>query len=302
MIWTRRHFIGTSFIGLAAGAVPRVLLGATPARRSFVELRRNVGTFTERGGTIGWLVNRDGALLVDSQYPDTAQECRAGLRSRNVSRLDALVNTHHHTDHTGGNGVFGDIADRIVAHAQVPVLQRRVAESTANAEPQTYADTTFEREWSLGVGDESVRAKYYGPAHTGGDCTVFFHHADIVHMGDLVFNRTFPFIDRAGGASIQGWISVLERVTAEHSADTIYVFGHAREGFEPAGRRADVLVQRDFLTALLDTARRAIADGVSREELIELERLPGFDEHQPLVEWLTLGLGLGAAYDELSSS
>jgi cyclase len=301
MIWTRRDFLGTSMLGLAAaGAFPRLLLGEAPLRRqTFVELRRNVGTFTSRGGTIGWLVSETGTAVVDSQYPDSAAECLAGLEARGVSRIEALINTHHHGDHTGGNGVFRRAAQRIVAHAQVPVLQRAAARA-ANAEtPPTYPDSTFEREWSLPVGDEIVRAKHYGPAHTGGDCTVFFEHAEIVHMGDLVFNRAFPFVDRDGGGSVQGWIRVLEAITATHSAGTIYIFGHALEGFEVTGDRADVLLQRDFFSAVLETVQRSIAAGESREEATALVELPGFEEHNAFVERLTLAAVLGAAYDEL---
>jgi hypothetical protein len=40
--------------------------------------RRNVGIFNQRGGTIGWLINRDGLLVVDSQFADTAPNLLSG--------------------------------------------------------------------------------------------------------------------------------------------------------------------------------------------------------------------------------
>lgn len=299
MTWTRRDFVRASALGLLTGAFPRSLALGREIGSQFAELRRNVGIFSARGGTIGWLVNRTGAVVVDSQFPDTAEVCLTGLRDRNALQLDALINSHHHGDHTAGNGVFREAARRIVAHSHVPELQRRAAEASGSANAQTYADTTFENEWTVEVGDERVRAKYYGAAHTGGDCTVFFERADVVHMGDLVFNRAYPFIDRAGGGSVRGWIALLEAVAAEHSADTLYVFGHSRPEFAVTGGRADILLQRDFLSALLETARRAIAEGKSREEATAMERLPGFPEHGPLGR-LTLAMSLGAAYDELT--
>ena len=43
-----------------------------PAPAVFTPLRRNVGIFNQRGGTIGWMINSDGVLVVDSQFADTA--------------------------------------------------------------------------------------------------------------------------------------------------------------------------------------------------------------------------------------
>lgn len=73
-----------------------------------------------RGGTIGWLVNADALLAVDTQFPDTAALCLAGLPGREGRMLDAVINTHHHGDHTGGNGIFKAAARTIVAQTNVP--------------------------------------------------------------------------------------------------------------------------------------------------------------------------------------
>jgi cyclase len=300
MTCTRRAFLQTSALALLAGALPRTLWAAPGAAANFRELRRDVGIFSARGGTIGWLVNAAGMAVVDSQFPDTAPLLLDGLRQRSPRRIDVLLNTHHHGDHTAGNGVLREAAARIVAHRRAAELQRAAAAAAGTEAAQTYADTTFEAEWRLEVGGETVRAKHYGPAHTGGDCTVWFQNADIVHMGDLVFNRAFPFVDRAGGASIAGWIALLEAVAAEHGSETLYVFGHANPAFDVAGTRADLLVQRDFLGAALEHASRAVAAGRSRDEAVALERLPGFPDHAPLVERLNLAAVLGAAYDEVS--
>lgn len=213
--------------------------------------------------------------------------------------MDVLINTHHHGDHTAGNGVFREAAEKIVAHQRVPELQRQTAQPESN---QVYADTTFVDEWVLDVGDETVRAKFYGPAHTGGDSIVSFEQAGVVHMGDLVFNQANPFVDRAGGTSVLGWITYLESVADEYPEDMIFVFGHAKPEAGITGSRADVLLQRDFLSALVETAERAIAAGKSREEATSVERLPGFPDHVALADWLTLAAPLGAAYDELTET
>jgi len=114
--------------------------------------------------------------------------------------------------------------------------------------------------------------EHYGPAHTGGDAAVHFEQADVVHMGDLVFNRRHPYIDRPAGASIAGWGRVLEKIAAEYSQETIFIFGHAGPGFEVTGRVSDLLYQRDYFSALLDHVRGEIKAGQSRESIGRLNR------------------------------
>jgi cyclase len=295
----RRQFVKLSALGIAAAGLPRPL-GATGWQRRdvFTPIRRNVGIYTARGGTIGWLVNDSGVIVVDSQFPDTAATFLAGLRERSSRPIDALVNSHHHGDHTGGNAVIRETARMIVAHERVPELQRAAALQRGGEDGQAYPDTTFADSWSVEIGDERVRAKHYGRAHTGGDSTIFFERANVVHMGDLMFNRMFPFVDGPAGASVAGWIEVLEAVVRDHDADTLYVFGHSDPAHELTGRAAELLYQRDFLTALLDVARRGAREGASREEVTRTERIPGFDAHSGPQE--RLGVALGVAYDEVA--
>jgi glyoxylase-like metal-dependent hydrolase (beta-lactamase superfamily II) len=47
---------------------------------------------------------------------------------RHERMIDALVNTHHHGDHTDGNAVCQPSVRRIVAHRRVPELQRSAGE------------------------------------------------------------------------------------------------------------------------------------------------------------------------------
>ncbi len=314
----RRHFLRASSAVALLGLFSRSRLfsqiSATPAPASpalpagFAALRRNVGIFTARGGTIGWLASPDALAVVDTQFPDTAATCLAGIPQRGARRIDVLVNTHHHGDHTAGNPVFRPVVEKIVAHKNAPALQRAAA---ARATPpaldrQVYADTLFDDTWKLELGgarsgSETLHARHFGPAHTGGDIIVLFEKANIVHMGDLVFNRIHPVIDRVGGASIANWITVLESAAKTYPADAIYIFGHGNPAprFGVTGKRGDLLAMRDYLTALLDYTRRQIAAGKKREEIVTAQNLPGFDDyHDPRSNRLPAGLGV--AYDELA--
>ena len=114
-----------------------------PVVSAFTELRRGVGVFTARGGSIGYLLNADGAVAVDSQYMDTAATCVAGLKARAPKGIRLLINTHHHADHTGGNKAFRDAVKTIVAQEHCVAWQKRVAAQNKTEADQAYADVVF---------------------------------------------------------------------------------------------------------------------------------------------------------------
>src|SRR5688572_29022759 len=181
----RRQFVLSSTAGLAGAVLSRNVFAQAPAAPAappvtrFEELRRGVGMFIGQGGTIGYLINGDGALAVDSQFMNTAEICVAGLKQRAPKGIAMLINTHHHGDHTGGNRAYG--VSKIVAHDNCLKSHRATTEKTADQ--QAYATTTFKDTWSEQFGDETIEARYFGPGHTGGDAVIHFQRANVMHMG-----------------------------------------------------------------------------------------------------------------------
>jgi glyoxylase-like metal-dependent hydrolase (beta-lactamase superfamily II) len=101
---SRRSFLSSAAAATAAGVFGRDalahMLQAQQPQATFTNIRRNVGFFTMRGGTVGWLVNSGGVVVVDTQFPDTAAALIQGLNQRSSNRaVDLLLNTHHHGDH-----------------------------------------------------------------------------------------------------------------------------------------------------------------------------------------------------------
>jgi cyclase len=274
----------------------------------FKALRRNVGLFTARGGTIGWLVNRDAVAAVDTQFPDTAAVFLKDLHGRDNRTLDAVIDTHHHGDHTGGNGVFRPATKTIVAHANVPGLMRAAAARSPRPPSEAdlaamLPDATFPDMWRKDFGDETISCKYFGPAHTKGDIVTHFEKANVIHLGDLLFNRIYPVIDRPGGANVRAWVTVVEKIAAEYPKDAIYISGHGAPKFGVQLGTADLLVFRDYLSALLAHVEAEIKAGKSKEEIMKLENLAGFpDFHVPPGRGNRLGSNLSVVYDELTSA
>lgn len=265
---------------------------------NFTELRNGVGIFTMQGGTIGWFTTDDAIVAIDSQYPDPAKNFIRGISDFGGGPEKVLFNTHHHGDHTGGNSVFDENGYQIIGQANVPELQRMSAQDSENQ--PTVPNTTFEERYDLDIGNETIHAIHYGPAHTGGDSVIWFENANIAHMGDLMFNRLYPFIDRGGGASIANWITTLTEVVSAADTDTQFIFGHGNPEFGVTGTSDDLLHMRDFLSHLMEYTRRGIAEGQSKEELMEIESFDEFPDFISPSDFLSLSRNVDVAYRELT--
>jgi cyclase len=286
MSFTRRDFFVASAASAVAGTLGRWgILSAAQGQAPqpvFTPIRRNVGYFTMRGGTIGYLVNPGGVVVVDSQFPAEATACLTGLKERSNDRpVDFLINTHHHGDHSGGNISFRGSAKKVVAHAKADEHMRQPPGGQPPAD-QLFPDTTFTETWSADVGDERIRAQHSGRAHTSGDAVITFERANVAHMGDLMFHTRHPVVDRNAGATLRGWITVLERTVRDHANDTVYIFGHAKTGLPVTGTSKDLNRFREYFGALLAFVETQTKAGRSREEILAMrEPLKGFEDYGP---------------------
>jgi cyclase len=190
------------------------------------------------------------------------------------------------------------VAGRVLAHKNSLTNQQRVAKQNNKEEQQYYPTQTFEKEYSEDIGDEKVRLYYYGAGHTDGDAFVHFTKANIVHVGDLVFNRRHPFVDRSAGASIKSWIKVLNTAVKKFDNKTLYVCGHSGENYDVKGSKDMLLSFRDYLGNVLQLVDGEIKKGKSKEEILKNTEIPGSPE------WKGDGIErpLTAAYEEIMNA
>ena len=298
-----------SFLQNSALTVGALTLAQQNVLSSFFEdpwkitmLRNDVGIFEEKGGTIAFLLSKKGIVVVDSQFPEQSKhlidELSKGLSEKKKSEkpFKLLINTHHHGDHSAGNISFKGIVEQVVAHANSKTNQEKSAKANKSEDKQLYPDQTFTDTWCQKVGKEKICLNYYGAGHTNGDSFVHFEHANIVHCGDLLFNRRHPFVDRNAGANMKNWIQVLDKALNKFDRETIYVFGHAATGYKVTGTADELNKFRDYLGNVLKFVGDEIKAGKTKDEILKATIIPGGEE------WKTDGIQrpLTAAYEELT--
>jgi hypothetical protein len=85
---------------------------------------------------------------------------------------------------------------------------------------------TFTDKRSLNMNGELVTLVHVPPAHTDTDIFIHYTKANVLHMGDVFFNGTYPFIDVSTGGNINGMIAGADRALAMTNARTKIVPGH----------------------------------------------------------------------------
>jgi cyclase len=294
----RRIFIRNTALTIGALSLSqqKILSALVQEPWKITMLRNDIGIFEERGGTIGFMLSKKGIVVVDSQFPDQSKHLIDELKKRSDESFRLLINTHHHGDHSAGNISFKGIVEHVLAHENSKKNQEESAKKNKSEDKQLYPDQTYTDTWCEKIGKESVCLRYYGPAHTNGDSFVHFEKANIVHCGDLVFNRRHPYVDRGAGANIKNWMEVLNKGINKFDKETIYVFGHAGPGYNVTGTADELGKFRDYLGNVLKFVEGEIKAGKTKEEILKATLIPGGEE------WKTDGIKrpLEAAYDELT--
>jgi len=260
-------------------------------------LTDNTGVFTEKGGTILFMLNKEGTIVVDAQFPDTAKHLIDEIKTRTEKPYRLLINTHHHGDHTAGNIAFKDLVPHVLAHANSKTNQQNAAIKQKTEDKQLYPDQTYTDTWCEKIGKENICLHYFGAGHTNGDSLVHFQHSNIVHMGDLVFNRRHPFVDKTAGADMGSWIKLLDKATSTFDKKTKYVCGHAADGYDIVLKSDDLKAFGDYLGNVMKFVDQEIKAGKTKDEILKATEIPGSPE------WKGDGIDrpLSAAYLELAS-
>jgi cyclase len=225
------------------------------------------------GGNIAASVGEDGIVLVDDEYAPLAEKIAAALKGIGITDKPVrfVINTHYHGDHTGGNVPLATGGSTLIAQTNVRNRLERGGEGgnggsvkfdNKPAEKLALPVITFNHDMTVHLNGEDIRALHYPAGHTDGDSIIFFPKANVVHMGDVYVRYGFPFIDVAGGGSIDGMIKACESVIATLPADVKVIPGH--------GALSTTAEMREYV-AMLKATRAAVANALKSG--MSLERM-----------------------------
>ena len=211
------------------------------------------------GGNIGVSYGPDGTVLIDDQFAPLTDKINAAVKDLGAEPVKYLINTHWHGDHTGGNENLGRSGVLIMAHDHVRDRLIKGNDSTPPAAPEALPVVTYHDGIKLHLNGDEIRVQHMSHGHTDGDSVVFWKNANVVHMGDLFFNKvTLPFIDLSSGGNARGVLAAADKVLAMVDDDTKIIPGHG-----PMANKADLTAYRDMLKSVIGTVEKAQGEGKS---------------------------------------
>ena len=235
----KKVFAAAAFLGLSVSA-QAFQADFSKVEIETTDLGNGIYMLKGAGGNIGVSVGSDGVFVIDDQFAPLTPKILNAIGNVTDKPVDYVINTHWHFDHTGGNENLGKAGARIVAHDNVRV---RMANAGNGGEDGialpviTFSDTT-----TFHYNGHEIHAFHPAHAHTDGDSIIHFRNLNLIHAGDVLFNRVFPFIDVSSGGSVDGFIAALEKIVAISDEATVIIPGHGA-----AANREDVKANIDML-------------------------------------------------------
>jgi cyclase len=257
----------------------------------------------------GWMVNNCGvvvdgsgtSVLVDTTSTEKRNRSfLAEVAKVSVGAPKAVVNTHHHPDHTYGNG-FLPRDTVVVGHDKCrEEVLRAGLEATRVVTAPDYGnltirppEVTFPDRLTLHLAELAVELWHAGPAHTSNDVLVWLPEQRILFAGDLAFAGGQPFLLEGSVAGFSRAVARMREFGAE-----ILVPGH---GQVCRGEQVDRLLDDmdDYVAYVAEVAAEGHTAGLTPLEAALKHRENRFSGWQETERFVG---NLHRAYSELAGN
>lgn len=252
-----------------------------------LHVQGNVYLVAGGGGNTGLQVGEQGVVVVDTKHSAASDQLVALIEENFDVPIHWIVNTHAHSDHTGGNAEIAAVGspiglspsarnsldDPALIYSHIgTVIQMLNADGEVNlaALPkENFTSGTME----FYANGESVQLIYQPAAHTSGDSLVFFRGSNVLVAGDIFTVGRYPFIDVGNGGTVSGLIDALNNMLLivipdiNQQGGTYIIPGHGRITDE-----YELVNYRDMVTIIYERVAAAVERGLSLEET-KAERL-----------------------------
>jgi len=223
-------------------------------------------------------IGSDGVLLCDVGEENEAPQTKSTIQELGGEKIDYIINTHWHVDHSGGNIAFGKDAI-IFAHENT---RKRLSadkylkfwEEEHLAFPE-YAlpDLVFSNRMTLYLNNEEIEIIHLPNGHTDGDVVVYFKNSNILHVGDCLFSNGFPAIDFENGGNVEGFADNLKIITEMMPKDVRIIVSHG-----PDYTIDDIRKYEKMIRSSLNTIQEAMKNNMSLEAIQQANILDDWQE------------------------
>ncbi|MDB1125478.1 MBL fold metallo-hydrolase [Vibrio algarum] len=220
------------------------------------------------GGNLGLLIGDDGIVLIDNGLEKAGQMTLATTQKMADDTVNFVINTHLHADHLACNPIYSATGAKIIAHDNT----RSALLADSQFDKTGLPNLTFNDTATFYLNGQTLKLLHIPKAHTNSDIIIHFSDANIIHAGDMFFNKVFPFIDLNNGGNIDGFIAGQQQVIELANEKTVIIPGHG-----PLGSKADMQEALDMLINIKGCIKPLVEQGLSMEEVLRVNPLADFE-------------------------
>ena len=207
-----------------------------------------------------FLTTGEGVIVVDAP-PSIGENYLNAIAEVTEEPITHVIYSHTHIDHIGAASIFPDDAI-IISHKDVALeLEQR------NDPNRPIPEVTFDDEYLLEVGNQSLELKYDGPMHVPGNIFIYAPQQKVLMVVDVIFPGWTPFKDLAMAQDVPAFLAAHDKIL-EYDFDT-YVGGHLTR----LGTTEDVKIQQEYFQDIEENA--AIAN--QQVSFMEIGQEVGFE-------------------------
>ena len=219
---------------------------------------RDRATWT--GGNTAVFITGQGVVLVDTMFPGNGQGILDQVKTVTNKPVIAIIHTHPHLDHTGGDPDFPSGIE-FIAHENTRADMAALS-AFQGEKAQVLAKKTFKDKMSLFSGKDRIDLYYFGRGHTDGDTWVVFPAVGVMHTGDIFSRKAMPVCDvmNSHGSCVQNNETLINALRGIKNVNTI-IGGHSQSLMS----WKDFEEYADFYKEFLDVAQNGMRAGETAE-------------------------------------
>lgn len=214
---------------------------------SVVEIADGIYWLVGSGYQTMFLTTGQGVIAIDAPQPLGEKYIQA-IEETTDEPITHMIYSHHHQDHVGAAGqIFSDNIS-YVAH-------RETADVLANAsDPNRPVPTiTFEDEYTLTVGNQTLELYHIGNYHSSGDIIIYSPDQKIAMVVDLLRPGITPFRAFAVTPDIDQYLEAHDTLTEDFDFDVL-VSGHT----QLLATKDHIATNKQFTLDVMENAREAL--------------------------------------------
>jgi glyoxylase-like metal-dependent hydrolase (beta-lactamase superfamily II) len=200
---------------------------------------------TDNGYQSMFMTYEDGVVVIDAPT-SYASHIRTAIAEVTDKPITHIIYSHFHADHIGGTRTIGG-APIIIAQAETKRLLAR-----DNDPDRPLPTVTFDHEYKLSVGSQTLELSYHNAAHAPGNIFIYAPKQRTLMIVDVVFPGWMPWRRFALAQDIPAYFAQVKEI-ASWDFDTL-VGGHVAR----TGTHEDVATQLAFM----EDVKAAAAEGL----------------------------------------